>query len=152
MADEAQLVGGGLDATWIYPKLWMGSRPAVGPRVADAGFGTLVLAEAEFQPQAVNFPGLRSVIHCPLDDCDPITQNVIHKARACAQQLADLVGNRRRRTLVACHMGLNRSGLIVGLTLVELGVSGASALARIQMLRSGALSNPAFAAYLGGRL
>jgi protein-tyrosine phosphatase len=47
-----------------------------------------------------------------------------------------------------CSGGFNRSGLVAGLILNELGVSGAEALARIRARRPGALFNETFADYL----
>jgi protein-tyrosine phosphatase len=45
-------------------------------------------------------------------------------------------------------MGFNRSALVAGLVLVELGWSGAEAVARLRERRPGALFNTAFAEYL----
>ena len=50
-----------------------------------------------------------------------------------------------------CGAGFNRSALVAGLVLVELGWSGAEAVERLRQRRPGALFNPTFAAYLGGR-
>lgn len=45
---------------------------------------------------------------------------------------------------VVCQHGMNRSGLVAGLLLRELGVSGAEAVERIRRARPGALSNEIF--------
>jgi hypothetical protein len=45
---------------------------------------------------------------------------------------------------VVCQYGMNRSGLVAGLVLRELGVTGAGAVSRILAARPGALSNQAF--------
>lgn len=45
---------------------------------------------------------------------------------------------------VVCQHGMNRSGLVAGLLLRELGMSGAEAVERICGARPGALSNQAF--------
>ncbi|MEX1104389.1 MAG: protein-tyrosine phosphatase family protein [Dehalococcoidia bacterium] len=50
------------------------------------------------------------------------------------------------RVYVMCHHGMNRSGLVAGLILRELGVSGADAVARILAARPGSLSNQTFRA------
>jgi len=50
-----------------------------------------------------------------------------------------------------CGAGFNRSALVAGLILVELGWSGAEALQRLRERRPGALFNETFAAYLGSR-
>ena len=48
------------------------------------------------------------------------------------------------RVYVMCHHGLNRSGLVAGLILRELGVSGDEAVRRVMAARPGALANGAF--------
>ncbi|MEO8277598.1 MAG: hypothetical protein ABI639_15400 [Thermoanaerobaculia bacterium] len=50
-----------------------------------------------------------------------------------------------------CGAGFNRSALLAGLILVELGWSGADALKRLRERRPGALFNDVFAAYLASR-
>jgi hypothetical protein len=49
---------------------------------------------------------------------------------------------------VMCHHGMNRSGLMAGLILRELGVSGEETVRRIVAARPGSLSNQAFRAIL----
>ena len=50
-----------------------------------------------------------------------------------------------------CGAGFNRSALVAGLILVELGWSGSQALDRLRERRPGALFNEVFAAYLGSK-
>lgn len=50
-----------------------------------------------------------------------------------------------------CGAGFNRSALVAGLILVELGWSGAEAVQRLRQRRPGALFNETFAGYLSGR-
>ena len=50
-----------------------------------------------------------------------------------------------------CGAGFNRSALVTGLILVELGWSGTRALDRLRERRPGALFNEIFAAYLGSK-
>ncbi len=64
-----------------------------------------------------------------------------------------VLGSRARngtpeRVYVMCHHGMNRSGLMAGLILRELGVGGAEAVTRILAARPGSLSNRAFRAIL----
>ena len=54
-----------------------------------------------------------------------------------------------QKVLAHCSMGFNRSALVAGLILTELGVDGASAVARLRERRPGALYNERFAEYLG---
>lgn len=52
------------------------------------------------------------------------------------------------RVLAHCGMGFNRSALVAGVILVELGMSGSDAVARLRERRPGALYNETFADYL----
>jgi len=52
------------------------------------------------------------------------------------------------RVLSHCGMGYNRSALVAGLILAELGVPGPEAVARLRERRPGALFNERFARYL----
>lgn len=54
------------------------------------------------------------------------------------------LGQAPENVYVVCQHGMNRSGLVAGLLLRELGVSGAEAVERICRARPGALSNQAF--------
>jgi len=47
-----------------------------------------------------------------------------------------------------CGMGFNRSALVAGLILHELGMPGPEVVARLRDRRPGALFNETFAAYL----
>ena len=49
-----------------------------------------------------------------------------------------------------CGMGFNRSALVAGLILNELGMSGKNVVARLRERRPGALFNSTFAEYLEG--
>jgi hypothetical protein len=56
-----------------------------------------------------------------------------------------------RRVLVRCSGGLNRSGLVVGATLVRLGHAPDDAIALVRRARGPwALTNPGFVSYLRG--
>lgn len=54
------------------------------------------------------------------------------------------------RLYVMCHHGLNRSGLMAGLILRELGIAGDDAVRRIVAARPGSLSNRSFRAIVEG--
>jgi hypothetical protein len=69
------------------------------------------------------------------------------KLRAIAQLGASLM-REGHTVLTHCSAGFNRSGLVAGLILTELGVPGAEALARIRKRRPGALFNEMFAEFL----
>ena len=89
--------------------------------------------------------------HClyvffPFDDDDRELPSRT-KLRAIAQLGATLIRN-RHTVLAHCSAGFNRSGLVAGLILTELGVPGTLALARIRERRPGAIFNENFADYL----
>ncbi len=85
-------------------------------------------------------------VYFPFDDDDLVLPSLA-KLRAIAQLAASLV--REGHTVLShCSGGFNRSGLVAGLILTELGVSGAEALARVRARRPGALFNEIFADYL----
>jgi protein-tyrosine phosphatase len=53
-----------------------------------------------------------------------------------------------QRVLSHCGMGFNRSALVAGLILLELGFTGPQAVERLRERRAGALFNEEFASYL----
>src|SRR3954451_16293414 len=76
-------------------------------------------------------------VYFPFDDDDRVLPDLT-KLKAIAQLGASLV--REGHTVLShCSGGFNRSGLMAGLILTELGVTGAGALARIRARRPGAL-------------
>jgi protein-tyrosine phosphatase len=121
-------------------RLAQGSAPP--PRVR-VPFDTVVLAAAEYQP---DLPGY-AVIRVPLEDRFPPNPPpdlfTRHAIREAARTIAREVRH-GRRVLVTCWAGRNRSGVLAGLALCELGVPGMRAASLIRLLRAGALSNPYF--------
>jgi hypothetical protein len=85
-------------------------------------------------------------VYFPIDDDDEQLPNV-SKLQAIARLGASLVRD-GHRVLSHCGMGYNRSALVAGLILIELGMSGADAVARLRERRPGALFNDRFAAFL----
>ena len=67
---------------------------------------------------------------------------------AVARMAAELI-RERRKVLSHCGLGLNRSALMAGVILNELGMPGAVAVERLRERRPGALFNDHFAQYLG---
>lgn len=118
-------------------RLAQGSVP---PANVPLPFDVVVLAANEHQD--IPIPGCE-VILAPLDDSGPpptaIETMIIRRvSREVAQRLRS-----GQRVLVTCHQGRNRSGVIAGLALVELGLPGPRAARRIQRIRNG-LTNPHF--------
>ena len=127
----------------IVPGLWQGSAPLVGTRLP---FDLVVLCAMEYQLRLIPRPfGSRAlVLRVPMDDSDPVRAEDKANARQAAQALASWHA-RGARVLVTCAQGRNRSGAVVALTLVSLGVSPERA---VQLVKRGrgptALTNPAF--------
>ena len=85
-------------------------------------------------------------VYFPFDDDDRELPSLT-KLHAIAQLGAALM-LKGHRVLAHCSTGFNRSALVAGLILTELGVPGAVALARIRERRPGALFNDTFAEFL----
>jgi protein-tyrosine phosphatase len=85
-------------------------------------------------------------VYFPFDDDDRELPSLT-KLQAIAQLGASLIRD-GHRVLTHCGMGLNRSGLVAGLILTQMGVPGPAAVARIRERRPGALFNEMFAEYL----
>ncbi len=85
-------------------------------------------------------------IYFPIDDDNEKMPNLT-KLRAIARLGAALIAE-GHRVLSHCGMGFNRSALMAGLIMVELGMPGADVVARLRERRPGALFNDGFAAFL----
>jgi protein-tyrosine phosphatase len=117
--------------------LAQGSAPPQGVRLP---FDVIVLSAMEYQP---DLPGYH-VIKMPLDDGPPPDKLTRMRIRRTARQIADHV-RLGHRVLVTCWQGRNRSGVLAGLALVDLGMPPAHAVYRIRTRRNG-LTNPHFRA------
>lgn len=118
-------------------KLAQGSAP---PENASLPFDVIVLAATEYQHPSL--PGYE-VILAPLTDHGPPPTST---ERAIIYETAQLVARRIRSgksVLVTCWQGRNRSGVIAGLALVELGMPPGMVVQQIRRLRDG-LKNPYF--------
>lgn len=132
-----------IEATPIAPHLYQGSIPPSGKTLSDARFTMLVLGAREYQPRSENFPGLRTVLHAPLDDDVPTTREIEMAVNAAALVSEEI--KRGGKVLVTCIMGRNRSGLIMALALRNLyGFSGKQVVSQVKVMRPFALTNPHF--------
>ena len=112
-----------------------------------AGVRVVIDLEGELDHCVPTLPGHVLYVYFPIyDEALPDLGRLHGVARLAAAQY-----RAGERVLSHCGMGYNRSALVAGLVLVELGWSGAEALARLRERRPGALFNPAFAEYLAGR-
>ena len=85
-------------------------------------------------------------VYFPIADDDE-TLPSLTKLRAVARLGASLITG-GHRVLSHCGMGFNRSALVAGLILVELGIPGPQVVERLQKRRPGALFNDCFADFL----
>ncbi|MER7579237.1 protein phosphatase [Kitasatospora sp. NPDC097691] len=134
----------------IVPGLWMGGHyftppggelePAVVRREFDLVVSLFTL------PGHGPAPGVEHVVREVPDD--PLSPGQLLAVQEAAELTAAAV-RRGRRTLVRCHSGYNRSGLVVGQALVGLGRDNGEAVRLVRERRSPwALNNPVFTEYL----
>lgn len=122
---------------------------SVPPTNVSLPFDTIVLAAREHQFRMPKFTG--EVIYAPLDDSGPPPTLA---ERELIKRTASRVAQRiraKRRVLVTCHQGRNRSGVIAGLALVELGLPGPRAAERIKRIRNGLTNRYFHEMVVGGR-
>lgn len=131
-----------LDATELIPRLSQGGKPARGYHVARYGYTTLVLCAQEYQPPSRDFPGLRYVLHVPLDDARP-SPDEIDAAMTASMDIADLY-EQGEDILITCIAGRNRSGLVSALSLQLITQDPMRLIVRhIQRKRHDRYGNPA---------
>ena len=125
---------------YVHPFLAIGSRP---PTNQPLNFNALVLCAQEYQPSGNHFPRVM-IIRAPFEDTNPISKEEIEIAYKAGLTTAQLVRD-RRRVLVTCHAGRNRSGLVTGFALMDLGMRAEDAIRCIRHARGDdALSNTYF--------
>lgn len=123
--------------------LWVGEEPPPGATIGDH-FDVLVLAAVEIQ-DASRYPGVPKIMKVPLDDNGrPPTNREIYLAHLAGIDVAYHL-LRRRLVLSTCHLGKNRSSLVAGLALRNLGWNPERVIKTIRRARGGdALSNEWF--------
>jgi len=85
-------------------------------------------------------------IYFPIPDDDQ-AEPPLARLRAIAKMAASLI-NEGHRVLSHCGLGFNRSALVAGLIMVEMGMPGSAVVARLRERRPGALFNEKFAEVL----
>jgi protein-tyrosine phosphatase len=112
-------------------RLAMGSKP---PLNGPLPFDVLVLTAMEYQPGAQYFPNVQ-VLYVPLnDDGTPMTDDEMRRALRAGREVALFI-RQGRRVLVTCQMGRNRSGLVVVIALMDLGMSAPDAVRLVRRAR-----------------
>jgi protein-tyrosine phosphatase len=120
MADEQQgRTFPGLDATEVYPNLFIGAGPRPGMVPKDA-VDVLVLAAAEYQPKDDEFPGVEVLRAKLYDEKDkPLDLAAINAAVKTGQKVAKALAD-GKTVLVTCRSGLNRSAFVAAIALMVL--------------------------------
>ena len=130
----------------IIHGLGQGSYPNP-PADAFQHFDVLVLCAEEHQPRMPALPPGKFVFKIPLDD-DIYNQVPPEAAKIILATAADIATYLRggRSVVTTCHQGLNRSGLLSGLLLMQVfGMKANDAIALIRRQRhKDALCNPMF--------
>ena len=126
------------------------SRLFISPAISDwhtlaaVNIDTVIDLEGGLDHCIPTVPGQCLYIYFPILD---ETLPPIAKLQGIAKLGASLVRD-GHVVLSHCGMGFNRSALVAGLILHELGMPGAETVARLRDRRPGALFNPTFASYL----
>lgn len=135
-------------ANKIHEHLFQGGAPPPGDGLKKAGVDVLVLCAKEWQ-DATAYPGL-IVIKAPGDDDrrEHRLMQFIENWKLAAELSAEHV-MAGRNVLITCMQGLNRSGLVMALTLrILTGWSGKKIVEHIQKHREHALFNDTFVRYI----
>lgn len=112
--------------------------------VHDRGIEVIIDLEGDLDQGVSTRPGhLLYIYHHIYDEELPD----LARMQALAMMGAHLIRS-GQKVLAHCGMGFNRSALLAGLILTELGVDGETAVARLRERRPGALFNERFADYL----
>lgn len=100
-----------LDAHCVATNLWVGSRPPFDIDLPEVD--VLVLCAEEIQPERYSFHG--KVVRCPISDGNPTDielTRVLKASKVVAQSLVD-----KKRVLVTCAAGINRSAFVAAMAL-----------------------------------
>lgn len=108
------------------------------------GIDTIIDLEGGLDLGVPTVPNQFLYVYFPIFDDDLPNLKKLH---AVAVLGASLVRD-GHRVLSHCGMGFNRSALVAGLILHQLGMPGAEVVARLRERRPGALFNDQFAAYV----
>jgi protein-tyrosine phosphatase len=143
---DAQPERGEANATEIISGLWQGDQLS-GVLAANAGFDVVVDLTPPTASTRVHGPGMLYV-HWPIEDTLTLPDSALLRA------VSDLcVGalEARKKVLVHCGEGQNRSGLICALVVRSVRqCSGREAMDIVRIRRPRAVQNSWFAAYLNG--
>jgi protein-tyrosine phosphatase len=138
-----------LDATTLFPVDDQG-RLFISPAIVEwepiyaAGIRVIIDLDGGLDAGVSSRPGHIIYLYHPIYDEDLPHLETFHSV---ARFAADLI-RRGERVLAHCGMGFNRSALMAGVILTEIGLTGGEAVNRLRERRPGALFNETFADYL----
>ena len=133
----------------VVPGLSIATRLAAGTEYRTLGVDAIVDLEDWEDAWTPPVPAGGLYVCLPMDDGDEVDP----KVPELASFIASLVTS-GRRVLVHCTEGLNRSGVVVGRALMDMGMTAAEAIDLVRAKRGPsvdgfpALSNPAFEDWL----
>lgn len=113
--------------------------------LAHHGVDTVIDLDGALDDDIPTLPDHWLYIYFPIFDEDLPNLDKLHAVA----KLGASVVRAGHRVLSHCGMGFNRSALVAGLILHELGMPGDEVVERLRERRPGALFNDCFAAYLG---
>jgi protein-tyrosine phosphatase len=108
------------------------------------GIDTVIDLEGDLDLGVPTVPDRFLYVYFPIPDEDMPNLRKLH---AIARMAADLVTH-GHVVLSHCGMGFNRSALMAGLVLYELGMGGPEIVVHLRQRRAGALFNDVFAEYV----
>ena len=126
--------------------IWMGGARALrGEELHAHALGRAWIVDAAGDmPEGHRLAAAR-VVHCVFADLEETPPNLARIAEIVADLAVALAAaDGPERLYIVCAQGLNRSGLLTGLLLRSLGLSGGDVLGLIRRARPGALANHAF--------
>jgi|SRR5688572_5855586 len=113
-------------------------------RVEQRAIDTIIDLDGDIDAGVPTHPDQYLYIYFPIYDEELPNLNKLHGIATLGAALV----NQGHRVLSHCGMGFNRSALVGGLILNQLGLRGADVVGRIRERRPGALFNERFAEYL----
>jgi protein-tyrosine phosphatase len=116
------------------------------PSVASYGIDVVIDLDAGLDTCIPAIPNHCVYVYFLINDDDQSLPDLV-RMRAIAKMAAALIAA-GHRVLSHCGLGFNRSALMAGLILTELGMTGPQALGRLRERRAGALYNETFASFL----
>jgi len=128
--------------------VWMGgAQSRFGEEMVAAAMGRSCVIDAAGEMPAVFRGGTWMWLPCVFADLDAVPtrfDRIESTVRRAADAIKGASGASPDAVYTVCQHGMNRSGLLAGLLLRELGMSGHEAVELIMSKRPGALSNQAF--------